>query len=259
MIWKLLIGKQKEKTMQHSIETINFDKLRKLKTYVKPPTYHLQKDPGNGCYLDPPGYPTYFTRAIYTQHGNHGRGPKMVLFGVVVDDGKISYENLRRRLEELYVPLPFEHPRVQCWIKALFTYFKNCYLHPTETEYGRKKTVIYPVPDYELKHFFDDERFSDEWRKMEKASIAQYNKELQEERRKICTVDNHSAVVKIRRWYPDFVPTDEMFEANWRHQGDWWERFDRNFTPEECPGKYGAKHGQYDWCQMCGWRKSLDE
>jgi len=117
----------------------------------------------------------------------------------------------------------------------MFSHFKNCYLHPTEMEYGRKKTVIYPAP------------------------YAQYNKELQEERRKICTVDNHSAVVKIRRWYPDFVPTDEMFEANWRHQGDWWERFDRNFTPEECPGKYGAKHGQYDWCQMCGWRKSLDE
>lgn len=47
----------------YDYNTIDKDKLARLPLYHKPSTYRLQSNPGNGCYLDPPGYPTYFTRA----------------------------------------------------------------------------------------------------------------------------------------------------------------------------------------------------
>jgi len=60
--------------------TIKLAELRKLPVYHLPPTYRLQEGSGNGCFGDPPGFPTYFTRGVYTAHGNNPpRGYSMVI------------------------------------------------------------------------------------------------------------------------------------------------------------------------------------
>jgi hypothetical protein len=55
----------KEK-LSFDYSTINKDALNRLPIVKLPPTYRLQAGMGNGCFLDPPGYPTYFTQSVYT-------------------------------------------------------------------------------------------------------------------------------------------------------------------------------------------------
>ena len=62
----------------------------------------------------------------------------------------------------------------------------------------------------------------------------------------IATPENHSAVVRIRGFYPDFSNPPELFQA------DWWEREAEAPTPENCPGHSGTPHGKFDNCRYCG-------
>jgi len=156
-------------------------------------------------------------------------------------------------VNKYFKPLPLEHERTQAWIACLFGYFKNCYHNPD----GKKgdDTLIYPVPDYQLKHFHEDERFSEEWRTKERASIKQANAEIQKTAKKLATLDNHKAVRFIRQHYPDFKATAEMLKLNGYGKGDWWTRLEKRPTPEQCPGDKGTKHPvNGTWCQFCGWR-----
>jgi hypothetical protein len=72
---------------------INLTELQKLKTYNLPNSYRLQENYGNGCYMDPPGYPTYFTQSVYTQ--------------------------------------TIDHPRVVAWIRECYLYFGGLYVPET--------------------------------------------------------------------------------------------------------------------------------
>ena len=114
-------------------ETIDKNRLARLPKYKLPPTYQLQRDPGNGCYGDPPGYPTYFTRSVYTQFGNTPpRSPQLMLLGRVVQAAHEDYETVVARLERLYLPLPIEHPRTRAWIQATYKHLQHCYRDPTD-------------------------------------------------------------------------------------------------------------------------------
>lgn len=259
--------------MDYDTSTINFNKLRTLPVFKCPPTYHLQSNPGNGCYLDPPGYPTYFTRTVFTRFGNTpGRGPETILFWRVVADNRdwkkgdtwdSVYERRKNLMRALYLPLPVNHPRVIAWIKHLFEYFRNCYQHPTETENGQPKTVIFPTPAYRLKSFIDDRRFSDEWRAAEKEKIRIENAEIIQADEQIAVPKNHKGVIHVRRIYPDWEPSPTLFTPTWDREGNWYERFSRRPEPHECPGEPGIGPHPVNgsWCQVCGWdvRKEKDK
>ena len=213
--------------------TIDLAELKKLPACELPHTYHLQERPGgNGCFLDPPGFPSYFTRSVYTRHGNNPRkGPEEVIsvseqvvegadgaFRVTRSDKDWRREDTwdtvqaryQGRLRRLYRPLPFEHPRVQAWVAHLFQYFNHCYTDDAgkvaPPEYGRPGLLVYPLPYYKLRHFTDDPRFSGEWRAKEMAAVEQANADLEWAAREVAVFDNHRAVRHVREVYPDFGP-----------------------------------------------------
>src|SRR5512139_2529311 len=90
-------------------DTIDTVRLTHLPQYKLPPTYQLNDGMGAGCAGDPPGYPPYFLRSVYTSHGNSpAKGPQHVItyFGVhyVVEsskdwDGCKSWEEYRAKIE----------------------------------------------------------------------------------------------------------------------------------------------------------------
>lgn len=186
--------------MATDYSTIDRDKLAKLPTYALPASYHLG-DEGNGCYLEPPGHPSYFTRSVYTGHGDYpSKGPIMLLLGHVVRKADDTTDV--PPLADLYVPLPYEHPRVEAWERTLYRHLRHCY--PTEDprfagspEYC---TIFYPVPSYKLESFRDDPRFSEEWRTAERERVAQANAETEAVYAAIAKPENHAAVLSVRKW-----------------------------------------------------------
>lgn len=243
-----------------SWETINFKVLKRLPVYILPPTYQLQPDMGNCCAGDPPGYPTYFTRSVYTKYGNTPhRGPQYVIAMHVVDAG---YGDERDALmRRLWLPLPLEHPRTQAWIADKFKHLHSCYLNPALS--GREQwdgKVFYPVPKWGLESFVDDPRLSEEWRTKEKAQVELKNSEIILASCKIASIDNHAAVVSIREYYPEFKPTTDQFDGKMEATGNWWETMAKRPTPETCPGQYSMAHPTNGLrCQMCGYKPNKGE
>lgn len=248
-------------------DTINKKALALLPAFVCPPTYHLQREPGCGCYLDPPGFPSYFLQSVYTQYGNSPRrGAEYVILGRVFSRAE-NYEDHEKReskLRKLWNPLPLEHPRTQAWIQTLFCHFQHCYEDIERPEYGKPGTLIYPVPTWRLKAFHDDPRFSDTWRAKERAAVEQANAEEETRSARIATWDNHRAVKMIRRYYPDFDRPDSneyggrasLMKGGATQRGDWWETEAEQPTPETCrPRSLGPHPINGTWCQWCGWRK----
>lgn len=268
--------------MTPDYSTLNLEALRKLSTYKLPDSYHLQKasESGNGCSGDPPGYPTYFTRSVYTKFGNSPRkGAEMVITyeGVhyVVqhsDDwkGSKSWDDVhakrQARMRKLYKPLPVDHPRVQAWILSTMQHHRHCYADINQAvkpfEYNRPAILIWPLDSITsgLRIFRDDPRFSDEWRKKEMASIEQHNAELRAKYRQVCTVNNHSGVRIIRQHYHEWTPPPSLLSDDAlslvERPGDWWERFATCPTVEECAanveGRRDYLRHRSGWCQFCG-------
>jgi hypothetical protein len=225
---------------------------RVFKGYKIPATYHLSTHKGNGCFLEPPNHPRYFTQSIYTGSGNSPRYglPQYYLNG----NGYTELEDVDR----LYKPLSLEHERTQEWIKYIMSYFNHCYMNPDKPANVSDNTIIYPVPYYKLKTFTDDERFSDEWRAKEKASVTQANKEIEEQAKALAIPDNHQGVRFIRKYYPEFKPTDDLINnaKSYAGRGDWWTTEKTRPTPETCKGEDWQKHPvNGKWCQVCGWHE----
>jgi hypothetical protein len=263
------MGMEQPTRVPYDLSTLNLPAVRKLPVYELPPGYHLQTDPGNGCFLDPPGFPTYFTRSLYNKRGDSPeRGPQQVitLDGThyvtqsATDWHGGSWEDSRQRYDDrmmrLWIALPVEHVRVQAWMVAVHHHLRHCYIDDAQTaepfEYGRPATVIFPVPNYKLRAFRDDPRFSEEWRTSERAAIDAHNASVRERYAQVATVDNHSAVRLIRRFYAGYQPDFERAEAAPR-PGDWWERHASRPAASACvpPGWFGA-HRPTGWCQFCG-------
>lgn len=265
--------------MTPDYSTLNLEALRKLPTYKLPDSYHLQTDPGNGCFGDPPGYPSYFTRSVYTKHGN---GPRKGAETVITYEGVHyvvahsddwgkgqSWDDVHAkrmaRLHRLYKPLPVNHPRVQAWILSTMKHHQRCYADVNQTvkpfESGRPATLIYPLDSITsgLRVFHDDPRFSDEWRAKEQAAIEQHNAELRAKYREVCTVDNHSGVRIVRKFYPEWNPTPPLLSGDALslvNPGDWWQRHATRPTAEECAadpsGRRDYLRHRSGWCQFCG-------
>lgn len=250
--------------MKLDTTTIDMEKLaRRCREYTLPPTYRLQQAPGgNGCYLDPPGYPTYFTRRVYTQHGSSpARGPGMLLFGRAVPEYTGDGEAQWALWRAIYRPLPIDHPRVVEWMGNLLRQKANCYQIPKElSRSGRDTMMVWPLPGYELKKFVDDPRFSDEWRASARAEVETWNMERIEQLRPYSGVGHHRAVLAIREVYPDFSDeaAEKMIAAGSKLLSSWWERHDVPPLPGQCPGDREVSRTHKDeHCQFCGGHGNL--
>lgn len=243
--------------------TLNLTRLRKLPTYNLPHNHHLQESSGNGCAGDPPGFPTYFTRSVYTKQGSTPRnGPDVVIVldGVnyVVDDGKWAagddwdkrlarHNSLMRRL---WVPLPIDHERTRLWIVGTYQHHHHCY-----NGHG-DDMVIYPVLYYKRKEYRHDPKWRDEYITAHKAEVDAFNAQLEDQHRALAVPDNHNAVRIIRKFYPDYQPElDLISDPPKQRVGQWWETEAVQPSEEECARsqRWGKSHPfNKTWCQWCG-------
>jgi len=261
--------------MQPDFSTIDHAALSKLPTYTLPPSYRLQDGMGNACHMDPPGYPSYFTRCVYTRFGNSpAKGPELVIalpgepLRVVEHSGdwakamrkaKLAGKEyadwddtkaLRQaRLHRLWKPMPLEHPRVQAWIGDCIGYFRGCRVDPRNPDKG---------------YWFNST--DNAWNEDDYRAIAQaldYQGEDGPALYSFVMAETDAAALYIRRFYPEYVrpavaPADT---------GNWYRYLPERTAPEECPGEsigWGKGNGQHgathpvggNWCQVCGWHKS---
>lgn len=265
--------------------TINLAELRKLPTCQLPTTYHLQADAGNGCAGDPPGFPTYFTRSVYTADGNNPhRGASMViahdgnLYVIEKSEWAETWEEHKAKQDSLMLrlwkPLPLDHPRTQAWIRATFAHHRHCYQVPElraqgknwsdamliwpggtlgATPYGALRDVAFEINQARK------DRDYDRWTEAHKAAFIKEIEQSNAHIKVACEVaavpDNHDGTIIVRRYYPDFNPTSELI-AGPASPGNWWEVMSQQPTPDRCPGQYGNPHPvNGSWCQMCGWHE----
>jgi len=239
-----------------SYETFNMDAFKALPAPRIKAGYAVEKDSmGSCCFLDPPGYPSYFLRQVYSKHGNppsDGTTEVLALPGVGVKEtqrGEVYDQDAHKAtLRKLYKPLSIEHPRVQAWIRYVFGYFASMY----EAEDGNVEVSDLVnhkfVPHYDNGFPGLSVADNESWRV------------LSEE----YPVSRYRPVSYVREYYPDFLVDDEVgVEAYVENpgygcgsgNGDWWERYNRKPTVDECPGLHGTPHPASgdDRCQFCGW------
>lgn len=90
---------------------------------------------GHDCFLNPPGHPSYFVeRALKSDRHHRGAGPRYVLkhpddnYYRVILRGIDPSGLFAKITDDLYLPLPYTHPRVQAWIKRVYEYHRNAYM-----------------------------------------------------------------------------------------------------------------------------------
>lgn len=136
---------------QHfDFSTINLAVLESYPVYKKPPTYHISGHAGMGCAGDAPGFPSYFLRSVYTQHGNSGRGNPVVIQhpnGTLYKVGSDKEPYTAASLKKLWKPLPLDHPRVQAWIAHTYWHFHDMYIDHSEKEYGQERHIYWKLPE----------------------------------------------------------------------------------------------------------------
>lgn len=265
--------------------TLNIPYLKSLDIYHKPPTYQLSDSLGQGCFLDAPGYPSYFLRSVYTQYGNSPRkGAEYVitLNGISyiielanwcnTDTWDSRQARFQRRLRKLWKPLPLEHPRVQAWIDYCRRYFRNCYVDPRKPESERTHAEQLHIGLWGVREFSsladalgielypalrdvcngNEENYSQE-------ELAAITPGLQRLAAAIIARTDR-ATSYIQGFYPDYQY--EPFRPYVDKTGDWWETLAERPTPENCPGeiRWGRGHGHpvnTSWCQVCGWSSEV--
>lgn len=246
--------------------TINLDILRSLPVYHTPTLLRLQDGSGNGCVGDAPGYPSYFTRNIYTRHGSEPYlGPLQVITDpdddtthyVVLEAGQEDrYTKRAQMLQQLWRPLPLDHERTRLWIVSQYQHFRHCYQDVEQPEYGRPGTIIFPVPSWKLKVPHFDPHWTEEHKRTVQAEADAFNNMLRKRSARIATPDNHWAVVAIRRFYPDYQPEHGLIhDTPMEPVGHWWETEARQPSEEDCAHsqRWGNKHPvNTTWCQWCG-------
>jgi hypothetical protein len=245
--------------MKFDYSTIKLDMLRALPRYQVPKGNHLQQDPGNGCMLDAPGYPTYFTRSVYNAAGNDLKhGPYLVITDP--DDAEKHYVVDNINIRALWLPLPLDHPRIKLWEQACYMHWQRCYHDPNGEGEGKPDTLIWPIPEYVLNgiapapknirgnepihwkyNVFVDGIYADKALKWgiaweAKLPINLYNHQVYgkwqhaiQSKRPLATPDNHLVTRSIQGFYPEYHPNcnwivnppKEGYEPNNR----WWERY----------------------------------
>lgn len=244
-------------TSDSDYSTIDREKLAKRASYSPSRTYSVDTREGNGCFMDPPGYPSYFTQCVLNSSGNDpDSGPTMLLLGHVVQRAEDPFEDSLAVLRSLYVPLPYEHPRVETWERQVYGHLSHCYRTDDPRFAGEERgIVIYPVPSYKLRHFMDDPRFSQEWRDAERAAVDEANVAIRATYSAVAQPENHAAVLRVRGWYPEAPIRHEWIAAPPKGAGNWYERLAERPTPETCPGdrRVSLVHPAQGWCQFCGY------
>ena len=248
--------------------TIDRNALSKLRVYVKPESYTIDKSFGSACHGSPPGFPSYLIQHVYTKYGNSpSKGATELIMGRVLMTADEDYRKREAKLMKLWNPLPYNHPRVRAWIVEKYRHLKHCYMHPSYVDkQGVMEIVTGPSiwsSQFRLKSFHDDPRFSDEWREKAKEEVNTYNLELYQKWAEVGKPEYHAAYVMVKQYYPEHVPDLELIESCPEvSEGDWWEVLDHKPSPEECPGtlrwgRSGRPHPSNGstWCQMCGWRQ----
>ena len=74
---------------------------------------------------------------------------------------------------------------------------------------------------------------------------------------KIATVENHQAVIMIRKHYPEYEPEPDLIRNPPSSSPTWWERMPAKPSPENCPGSKSLQRPHpvnITWCQVCGWK-----
>lgn len=246
--------------------TLKASVIKTLKPYVKPESYTIDSHMGSGCAGNPPGHPSYFVRSVYNRFGNEpNTGTKEVIeyngkLYALPDfwEGSKNWNECKakrdRLYKRLYKALPEDHPRVVAWINATYSHLKHCYRDPYAVK-QQDELLIYPVPFYKLKTpRVDFKRWSVEYIIEYCKEIADYNQSVIDYARTIATPDNHKAVIAVREFYPDHVPTDYLIYTPYR-MGSWWERESEQPTQYTCKGNdyLGAHPCNKTWCQECGW------
>jgi hypothetical protein len=169
------------------------------------------------------------------------------------EGGREAHEALTDdRLRSLWVPLPETHPRVQLWIRHVYQHMAHCYRDQETLEHGRPAIVVFPVPDYKLRKFVDDHRFSSEWRALEQKKIALENKEIVERATKIAIPQNHDAVRLVRKFYPAHEARLDLIEHQPRRLiSRRYQREPHHQTPSECWRRGGFVHHHWDvWAAL---------
>ena len=220
--------------------TLNMAVLEALPNFVG--AGRISDQMGQGCFLDAPGFPSYFLRAVYNSRGDVPDSYPQAVIALPNGMQKIvqpSVNNTWREgdtwdtvtarhaavLRSLWSPLPLDHPRVQAWIDYLYGYFRNCYIDRAKGSRKVQDLLKYRPDDY--------------------------------------TVEDHAATALVRDFYPDFEPTEENIERGCygRPNGTWWEILAEKPTPENCPGdeNMGRHPMNGKWCQVCGWKEEKRE
>jgi len=274
--------------------TINTQELKKLPRAKIVSGAHIDNSMGSGCAGDPPGFPSYFLRHVYNQEGNEPRAgsscvivhPEAGAFeieGVKWPAHIKSWDEFSKERDALFMrlwnKLPIDHPRVVAWIRATFAHHKHCYQVPELRAQGKNWSdamLIWPGgtlgntpwgklrnPKFEVEYAQAHNDF-DKWTDAHKAAflkeIEQSNAHIKVRGDVTAIPDNHSGTIIVRRYYPEFNPTQELIAAKFERPGNWWEVMSARPSPENCPGQYDMVHPcNGSWCQMCGWHEPVRE
>lgn len=245
------------------LSTLDTILLASLPQYLLPRTYSVDSGMGLGCLLDPPGYPTYFLRHVFTKSGNLPQRKAQVVIKFlgkyyVIATADSTQDEIDALIRRLWKPLPLEHPRTQAWIADMIRYYKGCYVDPRPGA-GRFGTSI-RVPSVDGDWSNDDILEIAQVLGIKIEGIRFYPSSEQPGVRwavakKMVMEMTNAATWFIRRHYPDYV-----FTGTPEYTGDWYSILAERPTPENCPGKiwsWGdtAHPVNSDWCQVCGWHE----
>lgn len=230
--------------IQTDYSTLNVDELIKLPTFSSMgnrESDRVSEAMGSGCFLNPPGYPSYFIQNIYNKSGNtphHGAeeiiyhpeaGTRVIK---LVDDNRNWDARTRAHdelMRKLWVPLPLDHPRTQAWIISICGYFNGTWLNPEVPEATRRDVAKLIC------------------------------KSLTEESLLSMGANRYRPVDYIRGFYPDHQ-FDMMVAktSKWGKggPGGWWETQRERPSPKECDPCWGQHPMNQTWRQWCGWEAS---
>lgn len=247
--------------MQIDLSTINQKVLNELPVYNG--SYKIDSHIGSGCFLDAPGYPSYFIQSIYTRFGDcPAFGANEVIQNRVIRTDKTTDKEFRDLIKSLWIKVPYRSIRTKAWITQLYMYFHNCYVNDAIGKDCRHadKLVIFPIPSYQLKMYIEPRnktyKMSKEMRNKRRDAIATQNDKIIEDARKIAIPKNHAAYRHILEYYPRAKPNLELIKNVPKSAPNWYERLPEKPNKDNCPGEQWQKHPvAKNYCQVCGWRE----
>jgi len=173
--------------------TINLERLRTLPLYQLPKGFKVSDHLGSGCFMDAPGFPSYFIQSVYTSRGDTPRnGPHK---GVIADPDRHEEYRIIDTISPrwLWNKVSMESERFKIWERTCYSYFKNCYYNPDAKDNLQvmpyKVAILSNIP-----------------------------------------LENHQAVRCIRQFYPEYKLNDHALSMiinppdQYGKSEDWWER-----------------------------------